>query len=85
MPWTGNAWMWFGNAKAMGYAVGQTPEPGAFMVTWESVFFGHVAYVEQVNEDGSFVVSEMNFNAWDVIDTRTIKSPHDVPLIGFIY
>ena len=85
VPWTGNAWMWYGNAKAMGYAVGQTPEPGAFMVTWESAFFGHVAYVEQVNEDGSFVVSEMNFNGWDTIDTRTIKSPHDVPLIGFIY
>ena len=85
VPWTGNAWMWYGNAKSMGYAVGQTPEPGAFMVTWESAFFGHVAYVEQVNEDGSFVVSEMNFNGWDTIDTRTIKSPHDVPLIGFIY
>jgi surface antigen len=83
--WSGNAWMWYGNAKAMGYAVGQTPEPGALMVTWESAFFGHVAYVEQVNEDGSFVVSEMNFNAWDMIDTRTIKGPHAVPLIGFIY
>jgi LysM repeat protein len=85
VPWTGNAWMWYGNAKAMGYAVGQTPEPGAFMITWESTFFGHVAYVEQVNEDGSFVISEMNFNGWDMIDTRTLKSPHDVPLIGFIY
>ena len=85
VPWTGNAWQWYSNARAMGFAVGQTPEPGAFMVTWESVFFGHVAYVEQVNEDGSFIVSEMNFNGWDVIDSRTIKSPHDVPLIGFIY
>jgi LysM repeat protein len=85
VPWSGNAWMWYGNARAMGYAVGQTPEPGAFMITWESAFFGHVAYVEQVNEDGSFVVSEMNFNGWDMIDTRTLKSPREVPLIGFIY
>jgi surface antigen len=85
VPWTGNASQWYGNARAMGYSVGQTPEPGAFMVTWESAFFGHVAYVEQVNEDGSFVVSEMNFNAWDMIDSRTIKSPHAVPLIGFVY
>lgn len=85
VPWTGDAWMWYGNAKAMGYSVGSKPEPGAIMVTWESWFFGHVAYVEQVNQDGSFVVSEMNFNAWDVIDTRLIHKTTDVPLIGFIY
>jgi len=85
VPWTGDAWMWYGNARAMGYAVGQTPEPGAFMITWESPYYGHVAYVEQVNEDGSFMVSEMNFKGTFLIDTRTLRSPRDVPLIGFIY
>lgn len=85
VPWTGDAWMWFGNAKAMGFPTGSAPEPGAIMVTWESVFYGHVAYVEQVNADGSFVVSEMNYRAWNVIDTRYIRSTRDVPLIGFIY
>jgi len=60
-----------------GYAVGQTPEPGRSCHLGERLL-RHVAYVEQVNEDGSFVVSEMNFNGWDTIDTRTIKSPHDV-------
>ena len=84
VPWSGDAWMWFGNARAMGYPEGQVPEPGAIMVTWESVVYGHVAYVEQVNADGSFVVSEMNFKAWNVIDTRTLRVK-DVPLIGFIY
>jgi LysM repeat protein len=85
VPWTGDAWMWFGGAKAMGYATGLVPEPGAIMVTWESVYYGHVAYVEQVNADGSFIVSEMNFRGWNIIDTRTLRSPRDVPLIGFIY
>jgi surface antigen len=85
VPWTGDAWMWAGGAKAMGFPEGPTPEPGAIMVTWESVYYGHVAYVEQVNADGSFVVSEMNFKAWDVIDTRTIKNTSAVPLITFIY
>lgn len=85
VPWTGDAWQWYANAKAMGYPVGQTPEPGAFMVTWESNWYGHVAYVEQVNEDGSFIVSEMNYKAWDAIDTRLIKNTRDIPLIGFIY
>jgi LysM repeat protein len=85
VPWTGDAWMWYGNAQAMGYAVGKVPEPGSIMVTWESLAFGHVAYVEQVNADGSFLVSEMNYKAWDVIDTRLIKNTKEVPLIGFIY
>lgn len=84
VPWTGDAWMWWGNARAMGFPEGQVPEPGAIMVTWESIYYGHVAYVEQVNADGSFVVSEMNYRAWDVIDTRLLHV-RDVPLIGFIY
>jgi LysM repeat protein len=84
VPWTGNAWQWFGNAKAMGFATGMVPEPGAIMVTWESIYYGHVAYVEQVNADGSFLVSEMNYRAWDVIDTRILRV-YEVPLIGFVY
>jgi surface antigen/LysM repeat protein len=83
VPWLGNAWQWFGAAQSAGYATGQTPRVGAIMVTWESSF-GHVAYVESVNTDGSYTVSEMNFVRWDVIDYRTIK-PGGVPLIGFIY
>jgi LysM repeat protein len=83
VPWTGDAWMWFGNAKAMGYQTGNVPQPGAIMVTWES-WVGHVAYVEEVYKDGSYTVSEMNYQHWNVIDERTIK-PGDVPLIGFIY
>jgi surface antigen len=83
VPWTGDAWQWFGGAKAMGFPTGQTPQPGAIMVTWES-WVGHVAYVEQVNADGSYVVSEMNYAGWGRIDTRTIR-PGQVPLIGFIY
>jgi surface antigen len=83
VTWTGNAWQWWPNARAQGYPEGQTPKVGAIMVTWESSY-GHVAYVEQVNSDGSWVVSEMNFVAWGVVDHRTIR-PGQVPLIGFIY
>lgn len=81
--WSGNASDWWPNARAAGRPEGQKPEVGAIMVTWESSY-GHVAYVEQVNSDGSWVVSEMNFVAWGVVDHRTIK-PGQVPLIGFIY
>ncbi len=83
VPWLGNAWQWFGNAQAAGWATGQKPRAGAIMVTWESGW-GHVAIVEKVNPDGSWLVSEMNFIGWGIISQRTIR-PGSVPLIGFIY
>lgn len=83
VPWNGNAWQWFGNAQAAGWATGSTPRAGSIMVTWESSF-GHVAYVESVAANGDWTVSEMNFSAWGVVNARTIH-PGGVPLIGFIY
>lgn len=84
VTWSGNAWQWFGNAQTVGLPTGRKPQPGAIMVTWESAI-GHVAYVEAVNTDGSFRVSEMNYGGyWGGITSRTIHTG-DVPLIGFIY
>jgi len=60
IPWLGNAIDWWPNARAYGQAEGQLPKVGAVMVTRESGY-GHVAYVESVNGDGSWTVSEMNF------------------------
>lgn len=54
----GNAGMnWIGSAQAAGKSTGTTPQAGAVAVT-----NGHVAYVESVNPDGSYVVSEMGWN-----------------------
>jgi LysM repeat protein len=85
VTWRGDAGFWYQNAAAAGYPVGSKPKVGAIMVTWES-YLGHVAYVESVNADGSWTVSEMNFVAFDVISTRTIK-PGQLGgrLVGFIY
>jgi peptidoglycan DL-endopeptidase LytE len=85
VTWRGDAGFWYQNAAAQGYAVGSTPKVGSIMVTWES-WAGHVAYVEAVNPDGSWMVSEMNWVAFDVIDQRTIK-PGQLGgrLVGFIY
>jgi len=83
IPWQGDAWAWYGNAQAMGFATGPTPRPGSIMVTWESGY-GHVAYVESVNPAGSWVVAEMNWVAFNTVDRRLIQ-PGGVPLIGFIY
>ncbi|HEY0965354.1 MAG TPA: LysM peptidoglycan-binding domain-containing protein [Candidatus Saccharimonadales bacterium] len=54
----GNAgYNWISAAQAEGKSTGSTPRVGAVAVT-----DGHVAYVESVNKDGTYVVSEMGWN-----------------------
>jgi len=84
IPWRGDAWTWYGSAQAAGWPVGTTPRAGAIMVTWENAVFGHVSYVESINTDGSWWVSEMNYVGWGVIDQRLVR-PGSVRLIGFVY
>jgi LysM repeat protein len=85
VTWRGDAGFWYQNAAAAGYPVGHAPKVGSIMVTWES-WAGHVSYVEAVNADGSWVVTEMNFVAFNVIDQRTIKPGQlGARLVGFIY
>ena len=85
VTWRGDAGFWYQNASAAGYPVGSKPKVGAIMVTWES-YLGHVAYVEAVNADGSWKVSEMNFVSFGVISERTIKPGQlGSALVGFIY
>lgn len=65
--WPGNAGAWDNLAEENpNFEVVENPEPGAIAV-WEPFLdgagsAGHVAYVTWVNENGSFNVSEMN---WD--------------------
>jgi surface antigen len=62
MPNSGNVWgnavNWETHAKALGYRVDSSPAVGA--VAYFS--YGHVAYVESINSDGSVNVSEYNYN-----------------------
>ncbi len=83
IPWFGDAGQWGPNAARMGFSEGRTPQVGAIMVSWEGPI-GHVAYVEAVNGDGSFVVTEMNYAAWNVVDRRVVWL-NRVPLETFIY
>lgn len=83
VPWNGDAWSWYGAARAYGRPEGKVPVQGAILVMWGS-WYGHVAYVERVNPDGSFVVSEMNVKGVGVRDERTM-TVSSIPLIGFIY
>jgi len=86
VTWGGNAWVWYAAAAGI-RPEGHVPVQGAiavFGIGWA----GHVAYVEHVNPDGSFLISEMNFYAngggWGRIDRRIIPAD-DHSIIGFIY
>ena len=58
VPIYGNAgYSWISAAQADGKATGSTPRAGAI-----AVMPGHVAYVESVNADGTYTVSEMGWN-----------------------
>ena len=90
IPWRGNAYQWWWNARSFGFAEGGAPRAGAVMVMGISSTSpqGHVAYVESVNPYGSFVVSEMNWwgvpgGGWNRVDYRTVTSMRGV--LGFIY
>jgi len=90
IPWRGNAAEWWWNARPFGFVKGPTPRVGAVMVMGVSGTSpqGHVAYVESVRSDGSFVVSEMNWwgvpgGGWNRVDYRTVTSMRGV--LGFIY
>ena len=90
IPWRGNAAQWWWTARPFGVAEGATPRAGAVMVMGVSGTSpqGHVGYVESVNPDGSFVVSEMNWwgvpgGGWNRVDYRRVTSMRGV--LGFIY
>ena len=83
VDWNGDAWMWFRNARGAGRPEGRVPVAGAILVMWGG-WVGHVAYVEKVNPDGSFLISEMNVHGVGVRDERTV-TVSSIDLIGFIY
>ena len=86
VEWSGNAvaWWWAARSKR---PEGQVPVEGAIVV-FNIGWVGHVAYVEHVNLDGTFEISEMNYHAngggWGRIDYRTIEAS-DRSILGFIY
>jgi LysM repeat protein len=87
VPWRGNAIEWYANAARMGFPVGAQPRAGAIMVDRESpIGLGHVAYVETVYPDGSWLISEMDYGMFGVTDQRTIHPGQlNGLLVGFIY
>jgi surface antigen len=71
----GSAYQWASYASNNGYTVNGTPAAGA-VAQWNAYSwnggFGHVAWVESVNGDGSIVVEEYNFIHAGGWDQRTV-------------
>lgn len=87
VPWNGNANQWWAAARGI-RPEGQVPIAGAILVM-DTGWAGHVLYVEHVNPDGSFLVSEMNYygapgGGWGRVDERTLTGS-EPGIMGFIY
>ena len=75
---------WTYNAASDGYIVNHTPTVGAIMQSTAG-YYGHVAYVERVNPDGSILISEMNYTYGPYnTDTRVIPASL-VPNYNYIH
>lgn len=84
----GDARDWDQHAANDGYSVRSIPsehsavvfEPGQLGA---DAYYGHVAFVEKVNSDGSIVISESNVKGLGVISYRTIDAS-DAELLSYI-
>ncbi|QLK86833.1 glucosaminidase domain-containing protein [Staphylococcus sp. 17KM0847] len=75
----GNAAEWTTSAHNKGYHVSSQPKNHSAVVFQPGQlgadrYYGHVAFVEKVNKDGSIVISESNVKGLGVISYRTIDT-----------
>ena len=92
----GNAGDWINEARQAGYQTGSEPQPGAIVVFagWSTNRAGHVAIVEEISEDGSYIkCSESHYGStifeWPVYRYRDTgwkrRGSSSGPSIGFVY
>lgn len=96
IPWSGDAITWLDQARRHGYRTGSETRAGSIAVLSYAMPFGHVAWVDDVLPDGSFVVSHWNWSdKWkdkrcgvtEMFGKLSTKrfSKNDPQLRGFIY
>jgi flagellum-specific peptidoglycan hydrolase FlgJ len=84
----GNGQDWAETGRVRGYEVTRTPEAGTAVsfpagVLGADPTYGHVAFVEKVNKDGSILISEMNVKGLNVVSTRTIAA-ENTSLLSYV-
>lgn len=82
---TGNAEDWFGYTQD-GYERGSEPRLGAVICFADGPFSGdgHVAIVEQINDDGSIVTSNSAYGG-EYFYTQTLQPPNYLPASGYVF
>jgi surface antigen/LysM repeat protein len=80
----GNAISWLSVARRAGLPTGGTPAAGAVLYHKNIGGLGHVAFVEKMNDDGSMLVSDMNYPTWGRVTYRTVP-PSEFGNYAFIY
>ncbi|OEK76039.1 N-acetylmuramoyl-L-alanine amidase [Staphylococcus saprophyticus] len=75
----GDARNWNNRAERKDYAVSSTPKAHTAVVfeagqQGADQIYGHVAFVEKVNDDGSIVISESNIKGLGIVSYRTIDA-----------
>jgi peptidoglycan DL-endopeptidase CwlO len=78
----GNANQWDDNARRANMRVDTNPEPGAIAVS-NAGYYGHVMYVESVNGDGTFNISQYNAALDGRYSTRNGVSVGNLVFIHF--
>jgi surface antigen len=81
---------WPAHARAAGIPTGQVPRAQALIVFQPGVLgagaAGHIAYVQRVYSDGSFLISEMHAPVlWRVTHRRLTAADGRLPGVSFIY
>ncbi len=61
------------NSRTKAYACGSKPKVGAVMVTKKDGSHGHVAFVEEIYDNGTMLISEYNYNVRGGFSTQVIK------------
>ncbi len=77
----GNAATWGPAAQRAGYRVDDVPAVGS-VAWWDTGRLGHVAWVAQVNDDGTVLIEEYNIGGTGFYGTRTIPASD---VTGFIH
>ena len=86
---TGDAKTWYSTAQARGFKCSKTPTVGS-VVVFGGTQYGHVAFVEQIKENGDLVLSESNWSHSAFRNVTLYKSngynySSSLKLIGFIH
>lgn len=83
---TGNAKEWLSKAKELWFITWRSPKPWSIAVYLPgddgASSYGHVAYVESVQENWTIIISDMNYQWKNIVTKRTVSS---YSAAGYIY